>query len=107
MPFSKRSVGALAAALFLGGQELAAILLLYSFHIVGRGEQDWARVREDDVHLPIGINDPIGITLGRSKRGEKTKTGMDEGVLVSDPLLVAWLRTRVQQLRRRYPSGRA
>jgi len=97
---SRRSLGAVIAALLLQGKVTTAVIVAYSFDIVGRGTQDWILVRANDVHLPHQEQEPIGITLGRSDRGERTKTGFDAGVVVKDTMVKAWIRSRVRLLRR-------
>lgn len=105
LPFSHRSVGALFAGLCLRGELEAFHASYYSYHVVGRGEQDWAPVRASDLHLPHDAMDPIGITLGVAARGEKTKTGFNQGALIRDPYLKKWLRERVCSLRRTRPAA--
>jgi len=105
LPFSRGSVGAIIAALLLCGHGEAAMLVAYLLDIVGRGQQDWEQVCVEDVHLPGASDAPIGITLGRSCRKEKVKTGFDQGVLVRCAVVRGWLRARVQRLRQWSAKG--
>jgi len=99
LPFSRRSVGAIIATLLLQGRLVAAMVVAYAFDIVARGEQDWRCVRAGDAHLPHDCTEAVGVTLGAADRGEKTKTGFDQGALVHAPLAKGWLRARVSALR--------
>lgn len=105
VPFSHRSVGALLAALALRGETMVMYTAYFQYHICGRGEQDWSTVRACDVSLPPDPLAPIGIVLGVADRGEAVKTGANQGVVVTDPELIGWLRARVESLRRRAGAG--
>jgi len=90
-PFSRRTVGAIVACLLLRGDEESALVVAFSFEILAR-VQDWANLRRGDVHAPPGgSRGPLGLTLGRSDLGEKTKTGWDLGSVVKSKFLCWWL----------------
>jgi hypothetical protein len=97
-PFSHTSMGAIVATLLLLSEVEAAIIVAYAYNVVGRGQQDWALPRLCDVHLPRSEREAIGVSIGRSDRGERAKTGHDQGVMVRCPLVCAWLRARVARL---------
>ena len=88
-PVPFEAVGCVLYDLFEHGQlyEGAAVLLQLDGWL---REQDWGLLRKTDV--AVGPDGEVGLTLGRRERGEKVKTGANQGVVVTWQVTKAILR---------------
>jgi len=89
-PFSRRTVGALVRAMLLAGEREAAFMTLCIFAFFGRGGE-WSILRLEDVATGRGR---VTVTFGKAERGEKAKTGFDQGAEVREPAAVEWMTAR-------------
>ena len=62
-------------------------------------EQDWGQLRAEDVSE--GPGGQLAFTLGRRERGEKVKTGANQGVVISWPVTAAVVRALMRGCSRR------
>ena len=87
--FSPETWGALLRALLTRGEVESAVIVAISVDCYLRG-QDWRQLRARDVQVASG---QMSIALGVAERGETTKTGQTQGVVVSRPwvrVVLAW-----------------
>ena len=80
-PISRETVGILALAMIISGKLIPAMVVLLSFDCFLR-EQDWqGLVARDCARDPNGN---IALLFGVRERGEKVKTGSNQGVVIKD-----------------------
>jgi hypothetical protein len=107
-PFSRRSVGALIACMLLARCRVEACVAMVVFDICGRGAE-WEMLRLSDVSIGSGPREgQVTLALGQSDRGERAKTGFDQGATVRTPAVAAWLAAHVRARRQacEAPSAR-
>jgi len=85
--FGEEVWGILLARLYARDQE-AALILALSVDAYLRGAE-WAALRPEDVHFAATS---AALSLGVVERGEETKTGSNQGVVVDRPWVARWLR---------------
>ena len=85
MPFCKETVGAVAARMLQRGRVYAAVVTLLSCDGWLR-QQDWNGLRSEDV-VEDGVNGKVGLFFGVRERGEKSKTGTNQGLVLQIPLV--------------------
>ena len=80
-PIARETVGAIALMFFRRGLILEAIIVLVSFDCFLR-EQDWEGLLAGDC---AQSNGKLALLFGVRERGQKVKTGSNQGVIVQDP----------------------
>jgi len=88
-PVPMESVGLIIYYLFQAGLLIEGAAVLTQLDGWLR-EQDWQQLRGDDV--AEGPGGQMALTLGRRDRGEKVKTGANQGVILSWPVTAAVVR---------------
>ena len=92
-PICEEAWAALTVAALRGEDEQGALINGLSLDCLLRG-QDWSRLRLSDVKESETRSGSleVALRLGVRARGERTKTGAGQGVVVERPWLAAWLR---------------
>ena len=94
-PMAKETVGAIAEHLLAKGRFMLAVIVLLSFDCFLR-EQDWEGLRCRDVaREPSGR---MALLFGVRERGEKAKTGSNQGVVVDDEWVADLLQAMMHNL---------
>ena len=86
-PWSDRGVGAIAQEMLEAGEFEASLITCWQFLTFGRG-QDWSRLRAHDLAFTLnehGQPTSVAIKLGVQDRGERTKTGFNQGIDITPP----------------------
>ena len=99
-PLPREALGLIMKYFLNNNQALPALVVLLSFDAYLR-ESDWETLTTDDVSI-VQTNKKetpqVALLLGSGKRGLSTKTGSDQGVVLDDPLLRAWMAAMVTDL---------
>lgn len=93
-PMSAEAVAVLALELARAGHPIAAIVVLLSDDCYLRG-QDWRALRVSDVAVS---DDEVSLLFGVRERGEKAKTGSNQGVVIEAEYLKFVLASVVSRL---------
>jgi integrase len=89
LPMPQEAVGAVAAACMRVGEEAVALVAWLSFDCLLR-QQDWRGLRTEDVSID---REEVSFRFGVRARGERVKTGSDQGVSIDRLWLRQWFRT--------------
>ena len=91
-PICEEAWASLIVAALRGDDEQGALINATSLDCLLRG-QDWSRLRLADVSTSTTRSGSleVALKLGVRGRGERTKTGAGQGVIVERPWLAAWL----------------
>ena len=90
-PMHRLAVGAMIARLWESGEQAAAEIVAVDFDCCLRGGE-WQRIHPEDIDL--AADGAVAIRLGILARGEQTKTGPNQGVVVATEHVRALLRRR-------------
>ena len=86
-PLSASTIGAIALGMICFGCLLESLALLLSEDCYLR-EQDWSLLRKEDV---ASDGSRVSITMGVRARGEKIKTGSNQGVIIDSEVVASLL----------------
>jgi len=93
-PVVVEAVAAISVAFLRDGQEAAGLLVWLIFDCLMR-QQDWRGLRagQPDVTIDRHTSGPpvVSFMFGVRERGERVKTGSDQGVMIARPWLCAWV----------------
>jgi len=91
-PICEEAWAAIIVAFMRAGDEECGLITALTFDCLFRG-QDWSRLQLSDVSIMFGVDDQIivALRLGPRVRGESTKTGSDQGVIIERGWIASWL----------------
>ena len=88
-PLTRETVASIALFMVGLGALHEAVIVLLSLDCFLR-EQDWEHLRKDGITIDAHFN--TALLFGVRERGEKVKTGTNQGVIISDSLVAALTR---------------
>ena len=99
-PICEEAWGAVIVAFVRGGDDEGGLVRGLSFDCLLRG-QDWSKLRLEDVTSSTRGDGSLEVSLmlGVRKRGETTKTGSRQGVVVERQWVAVWLLRHCEQRR--------
>ena len=103
-PWDRDGIGAVCVQFLLLGRAQCGLITLFAFATMARA-QDWRRLRISDLSFSKPDEEPrAGMIFGNHARGERTKTGFNQGFDLGPEwaFLILWLRVHVDALRARH-----